>query len=478
MVSHLQTFTRKLPAGKRTLLLYLLVCAIMSFANAQEPAVAGTARRVLQSVSVEGNKHTRTYVILREINVPEGQSISADSVPFICHLAYQRLYNLNLFSAIEVQADTSDPGYYSLLISLKEQWFLLPQADLQLADRNFNVWWEEQHHALDRINLGIYVQHKNVTGNLDRLTLSVHAGYTQQLTGTYTFPYLDRKQKHGIALSGGYSRSRELAYATVDNKLLFAHDADRFIYRNSYAAVSWIYRPAYAMRHIVSLGLNSTEVGDSVVQLNPAYFEGGSRKLRYAELAYRFEYNGVDNWNYPRKGVKLVSMLNARYGQEGMQQQILAAVEFGYFKRLPHGFLASLIVRGRTNFGGTQPYALASGLGYKSNVVRGYEYYVVEAQHFGIVRCNLKYELVHKRFRKLGFRYLPEIPLWIYPKVFFDAGYAANNSVSASNTFANRVLYSAGVGVDIITAYDLKLRIEFAWNHLGENGIYLHANSE
>lgn len=449
-----------------------LLLIMLTAAEAQHTGV----RKV--RVQLSGNRHTRSSVILRELSVRNGDLISSDSLSHLEVLNYQRLYNLNLFSQIEVQADTASVDSCVLHIRLREQWFLLPQADLQLADRNFNVWWNEQEHDLGRINLGLYLQHKNLSGNMDRLTLSMHAGYTQQLVLSYLFPYLDKQQKHGVGLSAGYSRSRELSFATFGNKLRFVHDTSRFIYENQFATVSWIYRPKYAHRHIVSLGIVQTRVDDTVVTLNSDYFQNASLKLAYAELAYRWEYNGVDNWNYPRSGLKWVANLALRKGWEGMESQALAGFEFGYFSRLNRKLLFSFIARGRTNFGGTQPYALSAGLGYRSNLVRGYEYYVVEAQHLGIGRLNLKYELVRHRFRKTGIPYVPELPIWIYPKVFFDAGYAANSSSLPSNNFANRMLYSVGFGFDLITAYDLKLRIEFAWNHLGENGIYLHANSE
>lgn len=313
---------------------------------------------------------------------------------------------------------------------------------------------------------------------MDRLSLSLHAGYTQQIAANYVFPYIDRKQQHGIALAAGYSQSRELAYASVRNKLLFAHDTNRFLFQTRYANFSWIYRPGYAFRHLFGVGFMRMQIADTIRQLNPEYFYNGSNILAYGEMSYRMEYNGVDNWNYPRKGFKLITHAAVRRGWKGMHVQPLTAVEAGYFRRIGSRFLTSAIVRAQTNFGVYQPYFLSSGLGYKSNLVRGYEYYVVEADAFAIGRINLKYEWVRHRFKKTGIPYVPEIPLWIYPKVFFDVGYADYKRAANTNTFANRFLYSAGIGIDIITAYDLKLRIEFAWNHLGENGIYLHANSE
>lgn len=455
-------------------LLIQLLLLFLSAGNLQARDNAGKYVRV----SVAGNRRTRTEVILRELSVRDGDTVSGATLRGLADLNYRRLYNLNLFSQIIVGLDSSYADSCVLHIQLKEQWFLLPQADLQLADRNVNVWWQEQGRDLGRINLGLYLHHKNLSGNMDRLTISMHAGYTQQLAANYSFPYLDKRQQHGVGFSAGYSRSRELAFASVANKLRFVHDTNRFIYENRFASASWIYRPRYAHRHILGLGFVQTNVADTVLRLNPDYFQDGSRKLTYAELSYRWEYNGVDNWNYPREGVKIVGNAALRKGWQGMQSQAIADLEFGYFRRLNRKVLVSFIARGRTNFGSQQPYALSGGLGYRSNLVRGYEYYVVEAQHLGIGRVNLKYEWLKHRFRKTGIPYVPELPLWLYPKIFFDAGFAINNHSGVGNNFANRLLYAAGVGFDIITAYDLKLRIEFAWNHLGENGIYLHANSE
>lgn len=410
------------------------------------------------------------------INV--GDAICLDTIKVLLHLNYQRLYNLNIFTDIKVTSNSVDSERIEINVVLKEQWFLIPQADVQLADRNINVWWYEQNRDLSRINLGLYLQHKNLTGHLDKLSISSHLGYTQQLSATYFRPYIDKYQKQGIGFGAGYSRSKELAFATSENKLLFTRHNNDFLYHYFFANASWYYRAAYHTRHIVTMAYNDYKVGDTIVQLNSDYFRNASTQLRYFELAYRYEYNGVDNWNYPRRGLKIVGSAASRWGMEGMDYQALAGIELGFFAKLKNRWYGSFVFRGRTTFTQQQPYFLQAAMGYKSNYVRGYEYYVIEANHFAIGRLSLKYEALRKQFHHLPFNYLPELPVWIYPKVFVDAGYAANNRAMINNSLANAFLYSFGFGLDIITAYDLKLRIEFAYNHLGENGLYLHANSE
>ena len=120
--------------------------------------VCGYSKKI-SSIIIEGNKKTKSSVILREMSIQEGDTILGDSLKQILKLNFQRLYNLNLFTEINFQAktDINEFGELEIIVSLKEQWFILPQADIQLADRNVNVWWDEHSGDLSRINLGVYV---------------------------------------------------------------------------------------------------------------------------------------------------------------------------------------------------------------------------------------------------------------------------------------------------------------------------------
>jgi hemolysin activation/secretion protein len=165
-------------------------------------------------------------------------------------------------------------------------------------------------------------------------------------------------------------------------------------------------------------------------------------------------------------------------GFEGIRFQSYAQLELGYFHRLGDSkWFTANIVRGRLTTPQNQPYKYRYALGSESEYVRGYEYYVIDGSQYGVLRNNLKYELLNVRVRNIPIRYLPVLPLRIYPKVFIDAGYV-DYKYTGNSFLNNRMLYSAGMGLDIITAYDLKFRLEYTWNHLGQKGLFLHINSE
>jgi hypothetical protein len=66
-----------------------------------------------------------------------------------------------------------------------------------------------------------------------------------------------------------------------------------------------------------------------------------------------------------------------------------------------------------------------------------------------------------------------KIPFRIYAKTFVDLGYAYIQPEFGSR-LNNRLLFCGGLGVDIVTIYDLKLAIEFSFNQLGQKGLFLH----
>jgi len=466
----------------------LCLFSLCLFTSVSYGQVAGTvlpegdtialAKRVrVNKIIVAGTARTRRQILLRELSFKEGDLVGSDSLLYLRTLNKDRLYNTTLFTEVSLRFIPVDSTKIDLLISVKERWYIWPEVSFQLADRNFNVWWTEQHRDLHRANIGLTLKDRNFRGNMESLGGTVQLGYTQKFSIDYSRPYFDKAQKQGFGFSVSLAKSQEMAYITDSNKLLFVRDRDHYINRQFDAAVIYTIRPGYATRHLFQLAYRDYEVADTVVQLNPDYYENGSRYLRMLEVSYRFDINKVDNWNYSLRGYKLVSYTSARIGFEGARFQAYTTMEAGYFQHPAPKWFLSYIFRGRLTLPEDQPYSFRTALGTKSDYLRGYEYYVVDGSQYGLLRVDLKRELLNKVFRKVSVRYLPGIPLRIYPKIFADLGYVTNRY--PGNSFLNdRLLYSGGIGVDILTAYDFKIRLEYTWNHLGQNGLFLHFNSE
>jgi outer membrane protein assembly factor BamA len=434
-------------------------------------------KAIIGKITLEGNTVTQTRIILRELSINAGDEIATDSLNSLIIQNRLRLFNLQLFNEVnqDVHTAASDTVYWN--IHVRERWYIIPTGILQFADRNINTWWTDQGHDLKRVSAGLTLTDRNFRGNLEALAITLQAGYTQKLGLSYMLPYLNRKQTNGIGIIGSVARSRQTYYTTLMNKLHFAGDySGPVLSTQSEIGLSYIHRPAYAGRHILQVSYKGYTVGDTIRGLNPDYFADSSNKARFAELFYRFEYNGVDNWNYSLTGEKLVTGLVVRTGFEGLKFQSFINVEAGVFRNPISRWYLSAIARARLMYPGQQPYFFRNGLGSQTDYVRGYEYYVTDGYNYGLMRFDLKREIFNNTY-SLPVRYFTAVPVRIYPKVFFDFGYIVNNYPN-SNSLVNTLMYSYGFGFDLVSLYDVKIRVEFARNHLGQNGVYLHFNSE
>jgi hypothetical protein len=123
----------------------------------------------------------------------------------------------------------------------------------------------------------------------------------------------------------------------------------------------------------------------------------------------------------------------------------------------------------------SQPYTGKQFIGYEGRYLQGYEYYVIDGVAGGYTKATLSRPVfstnIHIPSRQ--FKSLSNIPIKVYAKTFADAGYIYNN-VRGENSLTNRFLYSGGVGLDIVTYNDFVIKIEWSFNRLGENGVYLH----
>jgi hypothetical protein len=69
------------------------------------------------------------------------------------------------------------------------------------------------------------------------------------------------------------------------------------------------------------------------------------------------------------------------------------------------------------------------------------------------------------------------IPFRVYVKAYDDVGYAYSKN-SGNSFLNNRFLNGYGLGIDIVVSYYAKFRIEYSFNHLNKNGLFLHGSKE
>jgi len=118
-------------------------------------------------------------------------------------------------------------------------------------------------------------------------------------------------------------------------------------------------------------------------------------------------------------------------------------------------------------------------IGYDRDIVRGYEYYVVHGNNFGIMKNNLKFALLPTREFNVNFirsEKFSKVHYAFYLNAFFDLGFVDNffPQQELNNELENTLLMGYGLGLDFVTYYDLVFRFEYSFNRMNEHGFFLH----
>src|SRR5690349_14366319 len=103
-----------------------------------------TAQTVtVQSITITGLKRTKESVVYRELTFVEGDTILQSEIGPTLERNKNNLINMGIFNEVVVNIaewDT-DKNVVDISIELKESWYIYAMPILELADRNFNVWW-------------------------------------------------------------------------------------------------------------------------------------------------------------------------------------------------------------------------------------------------------------------------------------------------------------------------------------------------
>src|SRR5437763_608876 len=103
------------------IILFFCLCRCGAQIPVSSSANAG-ARVTLAHIVITGNRVTRRSIILRELSVQEGRSVSRDSIAYMLRENKLRLANLALFTTIDLNTASTAPDALDLLINVKERW--------------------------------------------------------------------------------------------------------------------------------------------------------------------------------------------------------------------------------------------------------------------------------------------------------------------------------------------------------------------
>jgi len=430
----------------------------------------------IASITLIGNKLTKDHIIFRELTFKVSDSIEIKELDAIFQRSEENLMNTSLFHSARI-TKLQDAGNLNVYIIFNERWYIFPFPILEIAERNFNVWWQTKDFS--RLVYGGVLTWNNFRGRNEEVGATIRLGYTQRISFYYKIPFINKKQKSGLSFGFAYSRNHQTAVRTLFNEVVYFKDEDKYARSETGASVSYSHRADLYESHLIEGSYRYAQVLDTVLTLNADYFSESKSSTKYFSLRYLFKSDHRDLVAYPLRGRYMdVELLKTGlpFLKDDVNIYSLTARLKKYWE-LSNGFYVSAGATARITGTQNQPYYNSRALGYGTDFLRGYEYYVIDGQSFALFKTNLKYKLLGERVLDASFIPLNKfnvIPFSFYLNLYSDAGYVYDSQFSIQNGLANDWQFSGGIGLDFVTYYDLVFRLEYSRNKLGESGFFLH----
>jgi outer membrane protein assembly factor BamA len=447
--------------------------------DARRPAAIVLADSVeIAEVCIQGNRVTKDWIILRELQLKPGDRVPALVLDSLLRLEANKVFNTNLFITSEVKYEAHDAKRVSLLVEVLEKWYTFPVPVVDVGDRNFNEWWQQRNRDLSRLVYGFTFRRSNFRGRNELLTVSLRLGFRQSLRVSYQIPYLNRKQTVGMGVRVNYGTFNNLAYQTGGNRLLFL-SADQALRRDFDAEWKVWRRKDYYTAHALQLAYRSQQVADTVLALNPGYFgRDGLSGRRFLELSYAFSHDRRDIQVYPKRGFFVgAEVVQRGLGVIGGFRQTVLKATWAKYQPLGARVFFDTDWRAKYSWANEWGYVYSEGLGYRQELIRGYDLYVIDGNQALLSRNTLRFQ-AFDRTVKAGFipaKQFSTIPLGLYPKAFLDIGYVRNAAIATlDERFANRPRLGWGLGLDVVTFYNTVVRLEYSMSQAGDRGLYFY----
>jgi outer membrane protein assembly factor BamA len=473
-------------------MLLLLVCLFTEAQNQDNIAVSNTAIKFsdsssklhVQNIIVKGNKNTKEYIILREIQFAKGDSIVISKLNAELEQARQQVYNTTLFTEVKFEFDVVSAYDIRVTVTVRERWYIYPIPQFKPVDRNFNEWIKTYNASLKRVNYGLKFVHYNLSGRRDQLRIYLLNGFSRDFSFSYNAPYSNKALTEGFVVGAGYSQKKEIPYKTDYNNHLLFYTSDtlrsKFVGSTFFATLGYTMRKGFFVKHYFNLGFSRLTVTDSILlpKNNPNYFNTGTTNANIFEVSYAWQYANVDNVLYATKGkTAFISISKRGLGFTGNINALTLETGLNRYFDLGKKWYSSIQTSGKIRLPFYQAYINQRGLGYGDSYLRGLEYLVVDGVATGLIKSTLKKKIMEFKVPiPFKLKSLSYIPFTIFAKTFADLGFAFNKKEFATN-LNNRLLYTGGFGIDILTFYDVNLRLEYSFNQLNQKGLFLHTQS-
>lgn len=463
--------------GLRSFLLFFLPFSIF----AQQPVNSLTSKNFLiNRITIVGNFRTKTSIVRRELTFKEGDTINNSDWGVLALRSNQNISNTSLFNFVTLDTIIDKSRHCEVFITLVERWYIYPIPVFQVEERNFNTWWVQDKRSLERVDYGFTLADNNSRGRKEIVKIKLQLGYTQQVGFTYDIPYITKQQDLGMQFNFSYSENRDIPYTSINNILTYLNTPESVLRRQYNATYDLTYRKGLYDIHYFEINFEACYINDTLLKTTTNYLPYNLNHTAFFGAKYFFRRDLRDCSPFPLTGYYFDFSIND-YGLDMLPNPfnvLYLQSSFHKYWKLSGSFYYCAEAEGKLSANGVQPYLIQRGLGYNNDLVRGYEYYVIDGNNYGLIKNELKFRLLNMPLVEIPYLEVKQFSkayLAIYLCAFSEWGYVGDADPDVQNNFlANTSLWGNGVGLDIVAYYDVVVRFEYSFNKLGQSGFFIH----
>lgn len=441
--------------------------------------IISSAKMLVATFTITGNKKTKGYIIERECTFKIGDSLSFPEFVEKCKRSKEFILSSGLFIIADVTPELLPNGNLNVLIDVKERLYLFPLPYFKIAERNFNVWLNDEKASLKRVNFGAKLKWYNFSGRKDVVDFEAYTGFNQLVSATYRQPYATGALTWGYAVGFNAGRTKQVFAFTSNNQPIIYPTIKGDIFNKTFfsAYLDFTYRKGLRENHAIYTRFSKEHISDSLYNINNNYYGVGVKNVNYFDVTYRYAFVNIDYAPYPLRGTTFTAAVFKRSFAPTLN---MLQISVATFNGVPLGkkwyYLnnSAVTIRSKNNLA----YINVGFMGYGGFYLRGLDRLVVDGSQGFVIKNTLVKEVLNTRFKipiKAKFiKAHQKLPLRIMCNTFNDYGYV-NNPNAGNSKLNNKMLYTYGVGVDFLAAYDFLLKVQYSANQLNQQGVFIQA---
>ncbi len=409
---------------------------ILDTASIKTTAFDSAATYVIDKILVDGNKTTKSYIILRELPFIPGDTVNLADIDY----ARDRIYNTSLFTKVLIRPEPVTENRINLLIYVEERWYIWPYPVLGFRDRDLNYFYA-----------GAGVADLNFMGRGERLAALFGLGYDPFCAASYMDPAIGEHKDYILSIGASYAHGRNVG---IQSEYSSGEFDDTFgdVYVSAGKRIG-IFSVVYLQASYNYVVRNTSDSTSAV--LSPT-----GRDI-FASLRLEYSYDSRDLKSYATQGAYVD--LSLEKNGLGESQVDFSRMDFDARKYFPISGWLSLAGRlhGDLAEGEQIPPYNHAFIGYYERI-RGMYNTISEGESVLGGNIELRVPIIKQLYIDI-----PDVPLRqfisnriaLYWDFFGDIGETSNKYLDMD---WNRALYGYGGGLSLLLPYDITLQFDYA----------------